>query len=54
MLCQARGGSGEDKVHARREGRTQLMLHLDGLMLQHIEVDRYLSRIAITVKYATS
>ena len=40
MLCQARGGSGEDKVHARREGRTQLMLHLDGLMLQHIEVEQ--------------
>ena len=52
---QVRGGSGEDKAHTRREGRTPSMLRLDGLMLQHIEAERgTLSRIARTVKDANS
>ncbi|KAI0254961.1 hypothetical protein BJV78DRAFT_1180241 [Lactifluus subvellereus] len=52
---QARGGSGEDKAHTKREGRTPSMLRLDGLMLQHIEAERgTLSRIARTVKDANS
>ena len=53
MLCHARGGSGEDKVHT---GPNSIGVAFgDGLMLQHIEVERgTLSRIARTMKYTTS
>ena len=52
---QALGGTGEDKSHIKREGRTPSMQRLDGLVLQHIEAERgTLSRIAKTVKDAKS
>ena len=53
MLCHARSGSGEDKVHT---GPNSIGVAFgDGLMLQRIQVERgTLNRIARIVKDAAS